>query len=279
MRRRPAALAVAGIAAAASLLAVPTADAAGPAADTTPAAAAVRTLTDTAAAPQLPRDFGAVTGYRPAVIDGILVAPQGSCSSPVPLPAEFDTPCKAHDLGYDLLRYAQHSGHPLGGWARRDLDRALADRMLSACRHRQDPMARAGCTTLAGIAATAVDLNSRRQGYGVPMVEHFSFAETAATWLPRVLVLVLAAFATFLTWGSCAGGRFGRPALRGLFELTGSRNGASTRYTDRPALPGLRTEPAGSPSRKSMSSRGSRTPPAISPRAAFPLIPFRQEFA
>ncbi|WP_280462031.1 hypothetical protein [Nocardia carnea] len=237
VRRRPAALAVAGIAAAASLLAIPTADAAGPAADTTPAAVAVRALTDTTAAPQLPGDFGVVTGYRPAVVDGILVAPQGSCSSPVPLPAEFDTACKAHDLGYDLLRYAQHSGHPLGGWARRDLDRALADRMLSACRHRQDPMARTSCTTLAGIAATAVDLNSRRQGYGVPVVEHFSFAETAAAWLPRVLTLVLTALAALLTWRSCAGGRIGRPALRG------------------------------------------RTSPAISPRAAFPVIPFRQEFA
>lgn len=221
-RRRPAALAVAGLAAAASLLAVPTAGAAGPPADTTPAAVAVRALTGTTAAPQFPDDFGAVTGYHPAVVDGILVAPQGSCSSPIPLPTEFDTACKAHDLGYDLLRYAQHSGHPLGGWARRDLDRALADRMLSACRYRHDPMARTSCTTMAGIAATAVDLNSRRQGYGVPVVEHFSVAEAATTWLPRVVALVLAAFATFLSWRTCAGGRFGRPALRDLFELVRS---------------------------------------------------------
>ncbi|NKY59978.1 hypothetical protein [Nocardia flavorosea] len=275
--RRPAAFAVAGIAAAASLLAVPTADAAGPTADTTPAASAVRALTGTATAPRLPDDFGAVTGYRPTVVDGILVAPQGSCSSPIPLPAEFDTACKAHDLGYDLLRYAQHSGHPLGGWARRDLDRALADRMLSACRHRQDPMARTSCTTLAGIAAAAVDLNSRRQGYGAPVVEHFSFAETATTWLPRVMALILAAFATFLTWRTCAGGRFGRPALRDPFELAGSRNGVGGSHPGGPASLGPPAEPAGTPSRSSLGSRGLRLSPAI--RATFPVIPFRQEYA
>ncbi|WP_280426019.1 hypothetical protein [Nocardia carnea] len=266
VRRRPAAFAVAGVAAAVSLLAVPTADAAGPPADTTAAAAAVRALTDTAAAPELPGDFGAVTGYRPAVVDGILVAPAGSCSSPVPLPPEFDTACKAHDLGYDLLRYAQHTGHPLGGWARRDLDRALADRMLSACRYRADPLARTGCTAMAGIAATAVDLNSRRQGYGVPVVEHFSFAETATTWLPRAFALVMAAFAMLLTWHTCASGRFGRPALRELFELIGSRDRAGGRHP-------------GGPTRKSKSSRRLRTSPAISPDAAFSVIPFRQEFA
>ncbi|WP_280401730.1 hypothetical protein [Nocardia carnea] len=212
--RRPAALAVAGAAAALSLLTVPTADAAGPPLTTTPAASAVEALTSPAAAieSRLPADFGAVTGYRPVLVDGILVAPHGTCSSPVPLPTEFETPCKAHDLGYDLLRYAQSGGHPLGPWARRELDRTLADRMRAACMHRADPLARTRCTAMAEVAAVAVDLNSRRQGYGVPVAEHFSFAEAAATWLPRAAALLLAAFATLLTGRAIIGGRFGLPS-------------------------------------------------------------------
>ncbi|MGI5217087.1 hypothetical protein [Nocardia sp. CA-290969] len=218
--RRPVTLAVAGAAAALSLLAVPTADAAGPPRTATPAASAVQALTSPPAAtePRLPADFGAVTGYRPELVDGILVAPHGSCSSPVPLPPEFETPCKAHDLGYDLLRYAQYDGHPLGAWARRELDRTLADRMRSACTHRADPLTRTHCTAMAEIAAVAVDLNSRRQSYGVPVAEHFSFAETAATWLPRGVVLLLAAFATLLTGRALVGGRFGLPSLRELHD-------------------------------------------------------------
>lgn len=271
VRRRRGALAVAGIAAAVSLSAVPTADAAGPPADTTPAATAVRALTGSgnATARQLPADFGAVTGYHPAVVDGLLLAPQGSCSSPVPLPAEFDIACKAHDLGYDLLRYAQHSRQPLGRWARRDLDRALADRMLSACRERPDLLPRTRCLTMAGIAAAAVDLNSRRQGYGVPVVERFSVAETATTWLPRVALLLLAAFAGFLIRRAGAAGRFGRPRLP---QLIGSNPSSAHRgaATSGPAT--------GSRSGKSWGTRGLRTMPAA-PGSALAALPFRREFA
>lgn len=288
VRRRPAAIAVAGAAVAASLLTVPTADAAGPPADATAAAAAVRALTaaDAADASRLPDDFRAVTGYRPRVVEGILVAPQGSCSSPVPLPAEFETPCKAHDLGYDLLRYAQHTGHPLGEWARRDLDRALADRMLSACRHRPDPLARTRCTAMAGIAATAVDLNSRRQGYGVPVVEHFSFAETTTTWLPRVIALVFAAFAVLLTRRTFAGARFRRPAWAVVARRTGkaapaaagpAQRGARQEQTGPQTRPELPT--GGLHSRKPLGARPLHTSPAVSARAAFSVTPFRQEFA
>ncbi|MEU1982287.1 hypothetical protein [Nocardia sp. NPDC019395] len=199
-------LAVAGVAAAVSLLPAPTADAAGP--TRTPAASAVHALTspDQVTTPRLPDDFADITGYRPARIDGMLIAPHGSCSSPVPLPVEFDTACKAHDLGYDLLRYAQHSGLPLGQWARRDLDRALAGRMRAACTHRPGPLARTRCAAMAEVAAVAVDLNSRRQHYGVPVVEHFSLAEAAGTWLPRLSALALAAFAALLVGRAVAAG-------------------------------------------------------------------------
>ncbi|WP_280235495.1 hypothetical protein [Nocardia cyriacigeorgica] len=145
-----------------------------PVPDNTSAADAVADLSSGAgSAAAIPDDFARVMGYRPAVVDGLLVAPHGDCSSPVPLPAEFDTACKAHDLGYDLLRYADRQGASLGPWARQAIDRRLGDRMGRACDTRTDPFARGRCHVMAGVADTVVDLNSRRQGYGVPVTESF----------------------------------------------------------------------------------------------------------
>ncbi|MBF6072360.1 hypothetical protein [Nocardia farcinica] len=119
----------------------------------------------------VPADFTATFGYRPAMLDGLVVKPSGDCSSPVPLPVEFDSACKAHDLGYDLLRYADGRGTPLGPWARQSLDAALDRNMLAACDTRPGTLARARCTVMADVASVFVDLNSRRQDYGVPVVE------------------------------------------------------------------------------------------------------------
>ncbi|MBF6130522.1 hypothetical protein [Nocardia brasiliensis] len=119
----------------------------------------------------IPDDFAARFGYRPSTLDGLVVNPQGDCSSPVTLPAEFDTACKAHDLGYDLLRYAEEHGEPLGPWARQALDATLDRHMHEACGARADTFSRARCDTMATIAATFVDLNSRRQDYGAPVAE------------------------------------------------------------------------------------------------------------
>ncbi|WP_327150314.1 hypothetical protein [Nocardia sp. NBC_01329] len=192
---RRAAITAAGLAAAVSLLPAPAADAAGPAHRPAPAAAAVRALTAPGTSAEIPADFRAVAGYIPARADGMLVAPHGSCSSPVPLPAEFDSACKAHDLGYDLLRYADHTGAPLGPWARRDLDHALAERMRTACGGRPDPLPRTRCAAMAEVAAAAVALNSMRQDYGVPVVEDFPLADTVTGWLPRLCGLLLLALA------------------------------------------------------------------------------------
>ncbi|GGL38452.1 hypothetical protein [Nocardia jinanensis] len=160
-------------------------------------------VTDAAAA--IPRDFATYTGYEPAVRQGVLVAPDGGCSSPVELPPEFDTACMAHDLGYDLLRYAGRTGAPLGPWARQALDRTLSVRLHQACETHTEPVVRTRCDTLAGIAAAAVELNSRRQHYGVPVVETFSqVAAHAATehptrpWLLRAVALGLAAMAALV---------------------------------------------------------------------------------
>lgn len=130
-------------------------------------------------------DFTAQFGYRPSTVDGMVVNPRGDCSSPVTLPAEFETACKAHDLGYDLLRYAEQRGEPLGPWARRALDSTLDRHMHEACDSRVDSFSRARCNAMASLAFTFVDLNSRRQGYGAPVVESVfgaADADSATSW-------------------------------------------------------------------------------------------------
>ncbi|MEU6581154.1 hypothetical protein [Nocardia sp. NPDC046763] len=121
----------------------------------------------------IPEDFVTEAGYRPVIEAGMLINPNGDCSSPVPLPAEFDLACKSHDLGYDLLRYAAAHGQPLGPWARQTVDAALERRMHAACDTRENPVSRAQCQVMASVATTAVDLNSIRQDYGNPIYEPF----------------------------------------------------------------------------------------------------------
>ncbi|MFC9998070.1 hypothetical protein [Nocardia sp. NPDC127526] len=140
-------------------------------------------LESTAAHPDpavIPADFEAEFGYRPVLESGLLVNPRGDCSSPVPLPAEFDLACKAHDFGYDLLRYADAHNQPLGPWARQTLDAGLEQRMHASCATRPTTYTRTQCQVMAGIATTAVDLNSIRQNYGVPVHEAM-FDDTSDT--------------------------------------------------------------------------------------------------
>lgn len=147
----------------------------------------------------VPGDFAVGAGYRPVVSQGLLVDPDGDCSAPIPLPAEFENPCKAHDLGYDLLRYAERRGQPLGPWARQRIDAALEQNLHSACATRPDAWDRTGCHALATIAATAVDLNSRRQHYAAPMPEYLFGAQLSGSnplsqllWLGPAALLLLA---------------------------------------------------------------------------------------
>ncbi|WP_157573926.1 hypothetical protein [Nocardia jejuensis] len=144
----------------------------------------------------IPADFAAGSGYEPVLEDGLLVNPHGDCSSPVTLPAEFTLACKAHDLGYDLLRYAGDHGQPLGPWARQSVDAALEQRMHAACATRPDAIARARCQVMATIATTAVDLNSIRQDYGVPIHEtFFDSADSPSSHLRDSMIFALLAAA------------------------------------------------------------------------------------
>lgn len=144
-------------------------------------AAAVRSITDPAVDPAAQvRSVPRAVGYEAAAGPGYAVNPHGECSSVVRLPADFDAPCKAHDLGYDLLRHADAAGRPLGDWARRRLDDAFADRLAAACAARPVAQRRA-CSEVAGLAVLAVRANTWRQHGGPPRAE--SAPELFTSWI------------------------------------------------------------------------------------------------
>ncbi|GAA1145364.1 alpha/beta-hydrolase family protein [Ornithinicoccus hortensis] len=137
-------------------------------AERTPAGRAVLALasgTGTEALAAVPADFADVMGYHPVLEAGELVRADGDCSSPVPLPPAFEPACRQHDYGYDLLRYAGATGAPLGTWARTSVDGLLRDRLDRLCAGTSSV---GSCGPNAQMAATAVELNSLRQGQGVP---------------------------------------------------------------------------------------------------------------
>lgn len=130
-------------------------------------AGAVRALADgrADAGRFLPADFATVMGYVPVGGATGPLRPDGGCSSPFGgTRYGFDAACRQHDLGYDLLRYARLTGHPLGGWARRAVDDRFTATMLARC---DGP----GCRATAVAYTAAIRFNSWRQGYGTPLVE------------------------------------------------------------------------------------------------------------
>ncbi|TDC48190.1 hypothetical protein E1212_21970 [Jiangella ureilytica] len=149
---------------------------ASPAPAEDPAAAhAVRVLTGGSAsaaqlAAALPADFAAVEGYQPVAVPGPdgaarLVDPAGGCSWLGSTSYDFGPACRAHDLGYDLLRYATAKGGALGPWARHAVD----DRFAADLRERCAAVSGgAACAGLARATVGAVGFNSWRQGYGNP---------------------------------------------------------------------------------------------------------------
>jgi len=134
------------------------------------AALAIRAVTGNQpnAASRLPADFSTVMGYLPTVAPTGPTRPDGGCSSPFGgTPYHFTADCRQHDLGYDLLRYANAKGQPLGPWARKAVDRRFAEQTGSRC-------GGFGCHLASGFYTAVVDFNSWRQGFGTPVVEPIS---------------------------------------------------------------------------------------------------------
>jgi fucose 4-O-acetylase-like acetyltransferase len=168
-----------------------------------PAAAAVAALATAPAGRDplaaVPADFASVMGYTPVpmrMADGTvrLAKPTGACSAPGGAPFGFEQVCKAHDYGYDLLRYADAGGQHLTAEARRRLD-AMFDRDLHArCRATRHGLARVGCHLVAEGFTAAVSVNSWRQHYGNPARESLpgwtlglAVPVLAAPFLPRLV--------------------------------------------------------------------------------------------
>lgn len=159
-------LATGVLAVTAPLLALAASAASGSTPERTPAAVAVTALLNEpapVAARAVPAGFESVMGYRPQIRGGRLVDPDGGCSGPIPLPAEFSLACAEHDLGYDLLRYADLTDEQVGGWARSGIDERLDERMRAACTRRLAGADQAVCTAAAQTATAGVELNSVRQ--------------------------------------------------------------------------------------------------------------------
>ncbi|MFG1921398.1 phospholipase A2 [Cryptosporangium sp. NPDC048952] len=125
----------------------------------------------------VPGDFEVVMGYLPVREGGVWVAPHGACSAPTGATRyDFAAACKAHDLGYDLLRYAARVGKPLGPWAREAVDAAFGRALAARCASVDGAV---GCRAAAAAYHGVVVANSWRQDWRDPRPE---------PWLPWVLV-------------------------------------------------------------------------------------------
>lgn len=129
------------------------------------------------------RDVVRTIGYRPGMEQGRAANLTGDCSSPVLLPASFDSACRTHDLGYDLLRAADERGEEIPAELRPSMDREMKHQMLESCPEARQvtdggtgfSAERLSCQTWAHIAWAGVAANTIRQGNGAPIEE---------AWLP-----------------------------------------------------------------------------------------------
>lgn len=124
----------------------------------------------------LPKDFTKVTGVVPGQLrarDGTVraVHVDGGCSTPWGddnTKWDYSVPCKAHDLGYDLLRYADAVGHPLGPGIREALDQRLSNDMHAACAINPMDSPRT-CRIVASLYSAGLVVNSWHQRWGPPV--------------------------------------------------------------------------------------------------------------
>jgi hypothetical protein len=138
----------------------------------------------------LPADFTKVSGREPVHMkapDGTVraVHPGGGCSSPWgDTEWDYSVGCKAHDLGYDLLRYAEAKGQPLSPDLRERLDDRLSRDMHAQCRYnpRGSPQA---CEVVASIYTMGLVVNSWHQRWGPPR------NEPVGPWSIAMVVIML----------------------------------------------------------------------------------------
>ncbi|TQS43509.1 phospholipase A2 [Cryptosporangium phraense] len=139
-----------------------------PARRDTPAGAAVEALTGGGRF-VVPADFEAVMGYWPVRSGSTWASPRGACSAPTGATRyDFSRACRAHDLGYDLLRYAARVGLPLGPWARAAIDAAFGRALVTRCASLGGAV---GCGSVAAVYHGAVVANSWRQDWRDPRPE------------------------------------------------------------------------------------------------------------
>jgi hypothetical protein len=124
---------------------------------------------------KMPADFTQVTGVVPgqlAAQDGTVraVHVDGGCSAPWGddnTKWDYSVFCKAHDLGYDLLRYADKKGQPLPPAMREALDSRLTADMHAMCGI--NPMnSRQTCQLVASLYSAGLAVNSWHQRWGPP---------------------------------------------------------------------------------------------------------------
>lgn len=149
---------------------------------------------------QVPIDFADDMGYAPIRGSGTLRKPHGGCSTPGEVgPDRFAQACQTHDLGYDLLRYAEVEGARLTAKARLELDWRLYVDLLDTC---ETP----ACSLTATAYYCVVSANSIRQGYKTP------HAEPTTPWVALVAGVV----------GLSAIG--GLPAMQARFDAPAGRS-------------------------------------------------------
>jgi hypothetical protein len=121
-----------------------------------------------------PADFAKVMGYTPRRVETEhgtrMQDPHGSASAPggIGPTEEFDPAAKTHDYGYDLLRYYGRTGQPLPPEARKAADAVFREDLFHFANAQDGLFDRWKYRGWAQIYATAVELNSVRQGHGVP---------------------------------------------------------------------------------------------------------------
>lgn len=121
-----------------------------------------------------PPDFEAVMGYTPYKLNTPagprMQDPHGRASSPGEIGPvdDFDVMAKTHDYGYDLLRYFDRKGTPLKPEARKAADAMFRNDLFVHANGKDGFVERWKSRGWAQIFASAVELNSRVQGYGPP---------------------------------------------------------------------------------------------------------------